>query len=69
MILGYLKDFPSELVGAWSSGTGAAGVGGSGLYLGFRMWLLIPPFLKNYFSFKIRFFSLFFLFEIKCCEK
>eukprot|EP00743_Colponemidia_sp_Colp-15_P006146 GILK01006606.1.p1 GENE.GILK01006606.1~~GILK01006606.1.p1 ORF type:complete len:460 (+),score=74.39 GILK01006606.1:123-1382(+) len=31
--LGFLRAFPSELVGAWSSGTGMAGVLGSGLYL------------------------------------
>ena len=33
MILGYLKSFNPHLMGAWSSGTGGAGVGGSALYL------------------------------------
>ncbi|KAK3598099.1 hypothetical protein CHS0354_036083 [Potamilus streckersoni] len=31
--LGYLKHFPSKLVNAWSSGTGMAGVLGSGIYI------------------------------------
>jgi hypothetical protein len=43
VILGFLKNFPSELVGGWSSGTGAAGVGGSGLYLGFRKKKQVLP--------------------------
>ncbi len=33
MILAYLKNYPSSLTGAWSSGTGMAGVGGSAFYL------------------------------------
>lgn len=32
--LGYLRKYPAEMVSGWSSGTGWAGVGGSGLYLG-----------------------------------
>jgi len=36
LILGYLKSFESTLVGAFSSGTGGAGVGGSSLYLLFQ---------------------------------
>jgi battenin len=33
VMLGYLKLFPAELTGAWSSGTGFAGLAGSLLYL------------------------------------
>jgi battenin len=33
VILGYLKAFPVSLTGAWSSGTGMAGIGGSLWYL------------------------------------
>lgn len=33
VILGYLKSFPSSMTGAWSSGTGLAGVGGVSFYL------------------------------------
>ena len=33
VLLGYLKSFPNVLVGAWSSGTGWAGVFGAGIYL------------------------------------
>jgi battenin len=33
VILGYLKSFPVSLTGAWSSGTGMAGIGGSLWYL------------------------------------
>ena len=33
VILGYLKFYPTALTGAWSSGTGMAGIGGSALYL------------------------------------
>lgn len=33
VILGYLQNYPSELVGGWSSGTGMAGFAGSLLYL------------------------------------
>ena len=36
VVLGFLKSFPSKLVSGWSSGTGMAGVGGAGLYLGLR---------------------------------
>ena len=32
-VQGHLKDFPTSLTGAWSSGTGMAGVGGSVAYL------------------------------------
>ena len=32
-LIGYLKAFPSELVSGWSSGTGMAGMFGSGLLL------------------------------------
>lgn len=32
-MLGYAKHFPSFLIGAWSSGTGLAGIFGSGAYL------------------------------------
>jgi hypothetical protein len=32
-LLGYLKDFDPAMMGAWSSGTGMAGVGGTSLYL------------------------------------
>jgi len=35
VVLGYLRGYESDLVGAWSSGTGMAGVVGSLLYLGF----------------------------------
>jgi len=31
--LGFLKSFPSELVGGWSSGTGLAGIVGSLLFI------------------------------------
>eukprot|EP00455_Lapot_gusevi_P030139 TRINITY_DN3234_c0_g1_i4.p1 TRINITY_DN3234_c0_g1~~TRINITY_DN3234_c0_g1_i4.p1 ORF type:complete len:366 (+),score=35.17 TRINITY_DN3234_c0_g1_i4:87-1184(+) len=34
LILGYLKLFPASMTGAWSSGTGAAGLGGTLFYLG-----------------------------------
>lgn len=33
VLLGYLKNYESELVGGWSSGTGMAGVAGAALYL------------------------------------
>lgn len=33
VILGYLKVFPSDLVSGWSSGTGMAGIMGSGSFL------------------------------------
>jgi battenin len=33
VILGYLKAFPSDLVSGWSSGTGMAGIMGSGSFL------------------------------------
>jgi hypothetical protein len=33
VLLAYLKNYPSSLTGAWSSGTGMAGVGGSAFYL------------------------------------
>ena len=33
VMLGYLKTFPISMTGAWSSGTGMAGIGGSGWYL------------------------------------
>jgi battenin len=34
VILGFLKDYPASLTGAWSSGTGFAGVAGVGYYMG-----------------------------------
>jgi battenin len=33
VLLGYLKEFDSSMTGAWSSGTGMAGVGGSLFYI------------------------------------
>ena len=33
VMLGYMKSFPSKILGAWSSGTGMAGFLGAGLYL------------------------------------
>lgn len=33
MLLGFLKNYESELVGGWSSGTGMAGVAGAAIYL------------------------------------
>jgi battenin len=36
ILLGYLNFFPPTLTGAWSSGTGMAGVGGTAFYLGAR---------------------------------
>lgn len=33
VILGYLKSFPSNLVGGWSSGTGLAGIAGSLIFI------------------------------------
>jgi hypothetical protein len=33
VVLGFLKLYPAALTGAWSSGTGMAGVGGSAFYL------------------------------------
>lgn len=36
VMLGFLKAFPSELVGGWSSGTGFAGVGGTLLWVAYR---------------------------------
>ena len=36
VILGMLKYYRSELVGGWSSGTGMAGIAGSGLYFLFN---------------------------------
>lgn len=34
LTLGYLHNYPKELVNAWSSGTGMAGVLGAVLYIG-----------------------------------
>ncbi len=36
ILLGYLNFFPPAITGAWSSGTGMAGVGGTAFYLGAR---------------------------------
>lgn len=33
LIVGFLKGFPSHLIAGWSSGTGFAGVYGSGFYI------------------------------------
>jgi hypothetical protein len=33
-MLGYSKNFPSQMVGFWSSGTGLAGPFGAGVYIG-----------------------------------
>ena len=33
VIVGYLKAFPADLINGWSSGTGMAGVMGSGTYI------------------------------------
>jgi battenin len=38
VVLGYLQGFPPAITGAWSSGTGMAGVGGALYYL--LLWLL-----------------------------
>lgn len=46
-ILGFLKGFPSKLVGRFSSGTGMAGVFGSGIFL------VLQPFMSNGFIFLI----------------
>jgi len=35
VLLGYMKRFPADTVGGWSSGTGMAGVAGAALYLAF----------------------------------
>ena len=45
VMLGYLNSFPHELVNHWSSGTGMAGIGGTGLILGLfaidtPLWLI-----------------------------
>lgn len=40
-ILGFLKGFPSKLVGGFGSGTGFAGVFGSGIFL------VLKPFMSN----------------------
>lgn len=51
VLLGYLKAYPTSLTGAWSSGTGMAGVLGSAFYLGLNaagvsdeavFWLTVP---------------------------
>lgn len=47
VLLGYLRKYPSELVGGWSSGTGLAGVGGAALYLAFGMHSLVHSQLYN----------------------
>jgi len=39
VLLAYLKQYPSELVDGWSSGTGMAGVTGSLLYIGMGTWV------------------------------
>jgi battenin len=39
VLIGYLNLFPPKLTGAWSSGTGMAGVGGTLFYLGARSLL------------------------------
>ena len=41
LVLGFLKSFPSHLVVGWSSGTGLAGVYGSGFYL-LMQYLKVP---------------------------
>jgi len=46
-ILGLMKGFPSRLVGAFSSGTGFAGVGGTAIFLIFK------PFMSDGFIFLI----------------
>eukprot|EP01029_Cantina_marsupialis_P009283 TRINITY_DN2166_c0_g1_i2.p1 TRINITY_DN2166_c0_g1~~TRINITY_DN2166_c0_g1_i2.p1 ORF type:complete len:330 (-),score=93.39 TRINITY_DN2166_c0_g1_i2:438-1427(-) len=33
VLLGFLRKYPPSITGAWSSGTGVAGVGGSGIYM------------------------------------
>ena len=43
VILGYLKVFPQRYTGAWSSGTGLAGVAGSLYYLGLSSASLSDP--------------------------
>ena len=43
VILGYLKAFPQRYTGAWSSGTGLAGVAGSLYYLGLSSASLSDP--------------------------
>eukprot|EP01135_Chromosphaera_perkinsii_P003176 Nk52_evm65s236 gene=Nk52_evmTU65s236 len=57
--LGYLRLYPAELVGGWSSGTGMAGVGGACLYMFFSFlelsnktsFMLCVPFVGVYLFF------------------
>ena len=44
LLLGYMKNYPPHITGGWSSGTGAAGVGGSLYYLLF--WIALHDNLK-----------------------
>lgn len=58
ILLGFMKGYPAEVVGGWSSGTGMAGVAGSLLYLGFvalgmnneEVFLSLIPFAVVYFA-------------------
>ena len=68
--LGYLRLYPAEMVGGWSSGTGMAGVGGAALYMVFSFFdldnktsfLLCVPFVAIYLFFYL-------ILEKPMCEK
>ena len=67
IMLGYLKNFPSHLVGAWSSGTGCAGVFGAGIYLalkggGLGMILVIRIYVIYYVDIFMRLSCIYFVF-------
>jgi battenin len=48
VMLGYMRQFPSEYIGGWSSGTGFAGVGGAGFYI-----VMVAAGLRNFTIFLI----------------
>lgn len=61
VLLGYLKYYPSTMAGAWSSGTGAAGVLGAAFYLGMHgagvsneivFLLMLPPIVAYWAAFQ-----------------
>lgn len=58
-MLGYCKSFSSSLIGFWSSGTGFAGIFGSGFFLVLRalkftdFWVLYNIILDIYDSYSI----------------
>jgi len=60
VLLGYLKYYPASMTGAWSSGTGAAGVVGSAFYLALHgagvsntiiFYTMLPPILAYWWAF------------------